>query len=127
MKNVTSRASSGSSSASETIITNAFLPGQSFQIQRYQNYAGEYLKEATDRHVIVQICESAAWAERRSADRSWVQFLKERGSLTIVPCGPVPEVRLLTPSTMIACALEKNFTREIALERRRHETEFKAR
>jgi AraC family transcriptional regulator len=123
MSRYTSIAPSGSSSASETVITNAFFPGLSFQLQRYQNYAGEYLKEATDRHVIVQLRESAAWAERRSADGSWVRYLKERGSLTIVPCGPVPEVRLLTPSTMIACALEKNFTRETALEMDRQPAE----
>jgi hypothetical protein len=81
MSSYTSIAPSGSSSASETVITNAFFPGQSFQLQRYQSYAGEWLKESADRHVIVQICESAASAERRSADGSWVQFLKEPGSL----------------------------------------------
>ena len=102
-------------SASPIVITNAFFPGQRFQIQRYQNYVGEYLKEANDRHVIVQMRE-AAWAERRSANGSWIRFLKERGSLTIVPSGPVPEARLLTPANMILCALDKNFTREVALE-----------
>jgi AraC family transcriptional regulator len=102
-------------SVSKTVITNAFLPGRMFQIQRYRNYSGEYLKEATDRHVIVQMREPA-WAERRGAGGSWVRFPKERGSLTLVPSGPVPEVRLLTPSNMILCALEKNFTQEIALE-----------
>jgi AraC family transcriptional regulator len=96
-------------------MTNAFFPGQRFQIERYQAYAGEYLNEPTDRHVIVQMRDSV-WAERRSANGSWVQFLLERGSLAIVPSGPVPEVRLLTPCNMIVCALEENFTREIALE-----------
>jgi AraC family transcriptional regulator len=115
MSSSASAALSDPASASETVITNAFFPGRRFQIQRYQNYAGEYLKEAHDRHVIVQMRDSA-WAERRGASGSWVQFLKERGSLTIVPSGPVPEVRLLSPSNMILCALEKNFTREIAVE-----------
>jgi AraC family transcriptional regulator len=102
-------------STSEDVMTNAFLPGQWFQIQRYQSYAGEYLKEANDRHVIVQMRE-AAWGERRGANGSWIRFLKERGSLTIVPSGPVPEARLLTSANMVLCALDKNFTREIALE-----------
>ena len=106
-------------SASETVRTNAFLnaflPGQKFQIHRYQAYAGEYLKEPNSRHVIVQMRDSP-WAERRSASGSWAQFPLERGSLAIVPSGPVPEVRLLTPSSMIICALEQNFTGEIALE-----------
>ena len=115
MSNSASVALAHPASASETVITNAFFPGQKFKIQRYQNYAGEYLKEANDRHVIVQMRDSAR-AERRGANGSWIQFLKERGSLTIVPSGPVPEVRLLNPSSMILCALEKNFTREIALE-----------
>jgi AraC family transcriptional regulator len=106
----------GSNSAFKTVLTNAFLPGQKFQIQRYQNYAGECLKEAADRHVIVQLCRSPARAERRGADGSWVQYVKEPGSLTIVPGGPVPGARILTPSSLIACALEKNFVREIALE-----------
>src|SRR5258708_35156298 len=123
MSNSTSIASPDSSSVSETVRTNAFLPGQNFQLQRYQNYAGEWLKESADRHIIVQICQSAVWAERRSVDGSSVQFLKEPGSLTIVPAGPVPDVRLLTPSTLIACALEKKFICEIALEMDRQPAE----
>jgi AraC family transcriptional regulator len=102
-------------SVSKNVITNAFFPGQRFQIQRYQAYAGQYLQEANDRHFIAHRGEFA-WAERRGATGSWVRFLIQRGSLTIVPSGPVPEVRLLTTCNMIICALEKNFTREIALE-----------
>ena len=109
-------------SASETVTTNTFFCGQRFHIQRYDSYAGSdqkcllwRLKEPNDRHVIVQMRDSA-WAERRGANGSWVQFLMERGSLTIVPSGPVPEVRLLTSSDIIVCALEENFTSEIALE-----------
>jgi len=123
MSGSASVASSDPTSASEPVITNAFwnafFPGQRFQIERYQAYAGEYLKEPNERHVIVQMRDSPR-AERRAANGSWVQFPLERGSLAIVPSGPVPEVRLLTPSNMIICALEKNFTREIALEIDRH-------
>jgi AraC family transcriptional regulator len=123
MSSYTSIASLGSSSASETVITNAFVPGQEFQLQRYRNYDGERLKGSADRHIIVQVCESTAWAERRGVDGSWVRFLKEPGSLTIVPAGPVPDLRILTPSALIACALEKNFTSEIALEMDRQPAE----
>ena len=70
MSNSTSIASSSSNSASDTVITNAFFPGQNFQLQRYQNHAGEWLKKSADRHVIVRICQFAARAERRSADGS---------------------------------------------------------
>jgi AraC family transcriptional regulator len=119
MSSSASVASSDLASAAEPVITDAFFsaffPGQRFQIQRYQAYAGEFLKQPNERHVIVQMRDSP-WAERRGANGSWVQFPLERGSLAIVPSGPVPEVRLLTPSDMIVCALEKNFTREIALE-----------
>jgi AraC family transcriptional regulator len=116
MSSSASVALSEPASSSESVITNAFFPGQRFQIQRYRAYAGEYLREPNDRHVIVQMRESA-WAERRrGANGSWIQFLLERGSLAIVPLGPVPEVRMLTPCNMIVCALEENFTREVALE-----------
>jgi AraC family transcriptional regulator len=100
---------------SEDVMTNAFLPGQWFQIQRYQTYVGEHLQETNDRHIIMQLCE-VAWAERRGATGTWVKSLMQRGSLTIVPSGPVPEARLLTSPHIIICALEKNFIREIALE-----------
>jgi AraC family transcriptional regulator len=100
---------------SSSASTDAFLPGQRSKIQRYQAYAGEYLTEPNHRHVIVQLRESS-WAERRGANGSWVRFLIERGSLAIVPSGPVPAIRLLTPCNMIVCALEENFTREVALE-----------
>jgi AraC family transcriptional regulator len=115
MSSPASAALSDSTSAYESVITNAFLPGQRFQIRRGQAYVGEYLKEANDRHVIVQMRE-AAWAERRGANGSWIRFLKKRGSLTIVPSGPVPVTRLLTSPGIILCALEKNFTREVAQE-----------
>lgn len=115
MSSSASVALSDSSSISETVITKAFSPGQSFQIQRYQTYIGENLKEANDRHFIVQLRE-VAWAERRGAAGNWLKFSMQRGSLTIVPSGPVPDARLLTSPNIILCALEKNFTREIALE-----------
>jgi AraC family transcriptional regulator len=106
---------------SSSASTDAFFPGQRFQIERYQAYAGEHLEQPNDRHLIVQIRESA-WAERHSANGSWAKFLIERGTLAIVPSGPVPEVRLLTPCNMIVCALEANFTREVALEINRQPT-----
>ena len=115
MSSSASVALSGPTSASENVMTSAFFPGQRFQIQRYQAYAGEHLKEPNDRYVIVQMRDSA-WAERRGANGRWVRFLIERGSLAIVPSGPVPQVRLLTPCDHIVCALEGSFTREIALE-----------
>ena len=85
-------ASSGSNCAAETVLTNASIPEPKFRLQRYQNYVGEWPKEWVDRHVIVQICHSAAWAERRGANGNWIRYLKERGSLTIVPAGQVPDV-----------------------------------
>jgi AraC family transcriptional regulator len=101
--------------AFENVMTNAFRPGQYFQIQRYQTYVGEYLPEANDRHFIMQLRE-VGWAERRGAAGSWVRSLMQRGSLAIVPSGPVPEARLLTSPNIIICALKKDFTREVALE-----------
>jgi AraC family transcriptional regulator len=115
MSSSASLALSHPTSAAENVMTNAFVPGQGCQIQRYQTCVGEDLKETNDRHFIMQLCE-AAWAERRSATGNWVRCLMQRGSLAIVPSGPVPEARLLTSPNIIICALEKNFTREIALE-----------
>jgi hypothetical protein len=60
---------SSSASVALTVMTDAFFPGQRFQIQRYQAYAGEYLKGPNERHVIVQIRDSA-WAERSGSLRS---------------------------------------------------------
>src|SRR5580658_613008 len=98
MTSSASVALSGPTSASETpitnaltVMTNAFFP---------QAGVGEYLQEPNERHVIVQIIDSA-WAERRCANGTWVQFLIERGSLAIVPLGPVPGVRLINPCNMI--------------------------
>jgi AraC family transcriptional regulator len=102
-------------SASKHVMTNAFRPGQYFQIERYQTYVGEYLSEANDRHFIMQLRE-VGWAERRGATGSWARSLMQRGSLAIVPSGPVPVARLLTSPNIIICALEKGFTREVALE-----------
>jgi len=43
---------------SSTAMTNAFFPGQRFQIERYHACAGEYLQEPNDRHVLVQMRDS---------------------------------------------------------------------
>jgi AraC family transcriptional regulator len=110
-----SLALSGSTSVPENVMTNAFRPGQHFQLQRYQTYVGESLPEAKDRHFIMQLRE-VAWAERRGGTGTWARSLMQRGSLTLVPSGPVPEARLLTSPSIIICALEKHFAAEIAEE-----------
>jgi AraC family transcriptional regulator len=129
MSSSASVALSDPTSASAAVTTNAFLPGQRFQIQRYRTYVGECLKESNDRHFIAHMRQSA-WAERRGATGRWARFLIQRGLLSIVPSGPVPEVRMLTSTNMILCVLEKNFTSEIALEIDRHpanDTDFHVR
>jgi hypothetical protein len=69
-------------------MTNAFFPGQRFKIQRHQAHVGEYLKEPSERHLVVQILDSA-WAERRGANGSWAQFLRLRSVMENVAALPM--------------------------------------
>jgi AraC family transcriptional regulator len=72
--------------------------------------------ELVDRHSIVQIGSRPARAERRTQHGSCISFVKAPGSLTIAPAGPIPNVRLHTPSQLICCVLHLDFTRGIAEE-----------
>jgi AraC family transcriptional regulator len=84
---------------------------------------GAPFPESVDRHRIVQIVSRFARAERRTEHRSCISFVKARGSLTIAPAGPVPNVRLHTPSELISCVLDLGFTRGIAEELDRQPSE----
>jgi AraC family transcriptional regulator len=77
---------------------------------------GTPLPESVDTHRIVQIVSRPARAELRTEHGSGISFVKARGSLTIAPAGPVPNVRLHTPSELICCVLDLGFTRGIAEE-----------
>ena len=104
-------------SASKNVLMEAFPPGGCLQFQRYLSQSGKSVSAANDRHYIALILQrAAAPTERRGASGNWIRYLKEPGSLTIVPPGPMPDVRLLAQTATLTCALENNFIREIAQE-----------
>ncbi len=115
MNNTNGVSEANTNSFHDTILTKQFAPGQHFQIQRYQSHIGEHVRAASDRYVIVQMCKSVA-AERRLSTGNWSRFVKKANSLTLVPAGPVPDVRLLDPAPVIACALDGDFVRDVASE-----------
>jgi AraC family transcriptional regulator len=85
-------------------------------VEKYSTVTGECIESSTDRHVIWLLTSSIARGERQSACGAFVPFAKTRGVITIVPTGPVPRIRLNTPSELIRCSFHADFTRKIREE-----------
>jgi AraC family transcriptional regulator len=70
----------------------------------------------TDRHVISLLCGRAARFEYGSEGCRGGLSIEPPGSLTIIPNGQVPGVRLHTSAEFTHCALDEDFTRGVLNE-----------
>lgn len=97
-----------------TIWSNAAIHERGVMLGTYSNSPGEAV-QLRDRYVICQIGAHPARAERRIGGRS-VAFIKNPGSLTLIPKGFSPDVRLLTLSKMVICHLNQSVISELVEE-----------
>jgi AraC family transcriptional regulator len=81
----------------------------------YNNMPGERVQSSDRYFRLVQIGAYPAQAERRIGGRS-IAFVKKPRSLTFVPPGIAPDVRLRTVSKLIVCEIDKRLIGEIAEE-----------
>jgi AraC family transcriptional regulator len=100
----------------QTFLSGPHLHQLGLHLKKIRNDAAESVKEWQKRHAIIQIGSHPVRFERRTDYGSIVSGIKEPGSLSILPVGPVPYMRLYTPSDMISCNLEQNFVQGIADE-----------
>jgi AraC family transcriptional regulator len=102
------------SDGQQLILSNTTLHERGVLLGTYSNLPGERIK-ARDQYVIFQIGPHPAKAERRTGGRS-IAFVKKPRSLTFVPPGFAPDVRLHTVSKLIFCQINVQVINELAGE-----------
>lgn len=98
-----------------TILSNATIHERGILLYLYSNMPGERVKFSDQCFRLVQIGLHPAQAERRTGGRSNV-FVKKPRSLTVVPPGIAPDVRLGTVSKLTVCEIDKGLIGELAGE-----------
>ncbi len=99
------------------IRSSASTSWNGFLVETYWLSDGCCVEPSSDSHFIWQLTSATARAEKRTGvGRRALPLFKSRGAISIVPAGPVPELRLLTPSLFACCSLAKDFTRRVADE-----------
>lgn len=81
-----------------------------FLLEKHICSPGERARATTDRHVISLLCGRAARLDYWSSDLPRGLSIEQPGSLTIIPAGNVPPVRLHTAAEFTHCALDEEFT-----------------
>lgn len=97
------------------ILSNETLHQRGVILGTYRNMPGEGI-QSSDQYVrLVQIGAHSAQAERRTGGRG-IPFVKKPWSLTFVPPGVAPDVRLHTVSKLIFCQINVKVINELAGE-----------
>ena len=89
---------------------------QGFLVEKHLCSPGERLPAMTDRHVISLLTGRAARFQYGSAGIHCGLSVESPGSVTIIPVGPVPGVRLHDSAEFTHCALEDRFIRGVRNE-----------
>jgi AraC family transcriptional regulator len=98
------------------VRSSTSLSWEGFLVEKHLSCPGARVAASRDRHVISLLCGHSSRFEYRGAGGRVASYLKPPGTITIMPAGPVPEVRLLTSAELIHCALEKGFVLGVAEE-----------
>jgi AraC family transcriptional regulator len=89
---------------------------QGFLVEKHVCSPGERLPAVTDRHVISLLCGRPARFDYGSAGIRCGLSFESPGSMTIIPTGHVPGVRLHDAAEFTHCALDDEFIRGIGSE-----------
>lgn len=92
------------------------LPWRSLLLEKHSISPGERVSASIDRHVISLLTGSSSRFEHRTVSGHFLAHLNRRGTIMITPSGPVPDIRLHTPSEFIHCAMDQEFTRSVVEE-----------
>ena len=100
----------------EVIYSSAAEAWKGFLVEKHVCSPGVRAPAMTDRHVISLLCGRAARFEYGSEGCRGGLSIEPPGSLTIIPNGQVPGVRLHTSAEFTHCALDEDFTRGVLNE-----------
>jgi AraC family transcriptional regulator len=106
--------STQTSDGQRLILSNETLHERGVILGTYSNVPGEFIK-TRDQYVVFQNDGQPARAERHSGGRS-IAFVKRPRSLTFIPPGFGPGVRLHTASKLFFCQINAKVINELAGE-----------
>ncbi len=93
--------------------SSASLPWRGILLEKHVTFPGERAGASIDRHVISMLNGAASRFEYCNEAGRFVPGLNRQGTITVTPSGRVPDLRLLTRSELIHCALEESFVRGV--------------
>jgi len=101
----------------KVIESSAALPWEGFVVEKSISPSGILLPTSLDKHSIWQVVGPLSIRGERSTGRGgFASYSKAPGDITMVPAGPIPEVRLFSAAELICCTFEKSFTDDISGE-----------
>src|SRR5271170_3948066 len=80
-----------------------------FTIERHEVAAGEKPETATEQHFVAVWTGAPCHGERPNLRGGFVPFSKKRGSVTLLPIGLAPPLRLSSSTEVTAIAFEPEF------------------
>ena len=89
---------------------------QRILLEKHLSLPGERTSASINSHVISMFTGSPSHMEHRCLSGDFVGCLNRPGTIMITPAGPVPDMKLHTPSEFIHCGLEESFTRGVMEE-----------
>jgi AraC family transcriptional regulator len=98
------------------LSTSTPLGWGEFLIERHISIPGIRAGGSIPRNVITMICSQKARGEYRGLGGNFVPYLKTRGALSVLPFGPVPELRLFDKTEIAYFAPENSFIEELLAE-----------
>jgi AraC family transcriptional regulator len=110
-------------------MSSASLAWRGFLLEKHFTSPGVRTSAFSERHVITMLCASSSRFEYCDPQGNFVSCVNRAGTITITPSGPVPDLRLFTPSELLHCALDEGFLNGVAAEMDRQpalQPEFRA-
>jgi AraC family transcriptional regulator len=116
MMNPVSSTSIDSYRPTKVIESSAHLPWEGFVVEKSISPPGGLVPTSLDKHSIWKVGSFSVRGERSTGPGVFASYSKAPGDITIVPAGPIPDVRLFSAAELICCTFDKSFTEGISDE-----------
>lgn len=100
----------------EVIRSSASLRWRGILLEKHFSLPGTRSSAWTDKHTVSMFTRIPSRFEYRCESGSFIGCCNRPGAIMITPSGPVPDIYLHTPSEIVHCALEEDFTRGVICE-----------
>jgi AraC family transcriptional regulator len=98
------------------VRSSTSLPWQGLLLEKHITSPGERASSSIDMNVISMLTGSPSRFEHRTVLGHFVECINRPGTIMTTPAGAVPDIRLHSHSEFIHCALDEDFTRDVAEE-----------